>query len=58
MVSLWQVPDEATSALMLTFYQQRLTGEDNAQALRQAMLAMLEDYPAPVNWAAFTLVGA
>ena len=58
MVSLWQVPDEATSALMLNFYQQRLAGEDNAQALRQAMLAMLKDYPAPVNWAAFTLVGA
>lgn len=58
MVSLWQVPDEATSALMLTFYQQRLAGEDNAQALRQAMLAMLDDYPAPVNWAAFTLVGS
>ncbi|MEA5462363.1 CHAT domain-containing tetratricopeptide repeat protein [Leptothoe sp. PORK10 BA2] len=58
MVSLWQVPDEATSALMLTFYQQRLAGEDNAQALRQAMLTMLDTYPAPVNWAAFTLVGS
>ncbi len=57
MVSLWQVPDEATAALMLTFYQQRLAGKDNAQALRQAMLAMLDAYPAPVNWAAFTLVG-
>ena len=57
MVSLWQVPDEATSALMLSFYQQRLAGEDNAQALRQAMLSMLDTYPAPINWAAFTLVG-
>ncbi len=58
MVSLWQVPDEATSAMMLNFYQQRLAGEDNAQALRQAMLSMLDIYPAPVNWAAFTLVGS
>ncbi|MEM8613078.1 MAG: CHAT domain-containing tetratricopeptide repeat protein [Cyanobacteria bacterium P01_H01_bin.105] len=57
MVSLWQVPDAATSTLMLNFYQQRLAGEDNAQALRQAMLSMLETYPAPINWAAFTLVG-
>ena len=57
MVSLWQVPDEATSALMLSFYQQRLTGDDNAHALRQAMLSMLDEYPAPLNWAAFTLVG-
>lgn len=57
MVSLWQVPDEATSALMLSFYQQRLTGDDNAHALRQAMLSMLDKYPAPLNWAAFTLVG-
>ena len=58
MVSLWQVPDEATSALMLSFYQQRLTGDDNAHALRQAMLSMLDEYPAPLNWAAFTLVGS
>ena len=58
MVSLWQVPDEATSAMMLNFYQQRLAGKDNAQALRQAMLSMLDIYPAPVNWAAFTLVGS
>ena len=57
MVSLWQVPDEATSALMLNFYGQRLAGKDSAQALRQAMLSMLDDYPAPINWAAFTLVG-
>ncbi|MDV3352816.1 CHAT domain-containing tetratricopeptide repeat protein [Leptothoe sp. LEGE 181152] len=57
MVSLWQVPDEATSALMLHFYGQRLAGEDSAQALRQAMLSMLDNYPAPINWAAFTLVG-
>lgn len=57
MVSLWQVPDEATSALMLNFYQQLLAGADKAQALRQAMLSMLDAYPAPLNWAAFTLVG-
>ena len=57
MVSLWQVPDEATSALMLSFYQQRLAGKNNAQALRQAMLSMLDVYPETVNWAAFTLVG-
>ncbi|MBE9068434.1 CHAT domain-containing protein [Leptolyngbya cf. ectocarpi LEGE 11479] len=57
MVSLWQVPDEATSALMLSFYQQLLAGKDKAQALRQAMLSMLDAYPAPLNWAAFTLVG-
>ncbi|MEM7066925.1 MAG: CHAT domain-containing tetratricopeptide repeat protein [Cyanobacteria bacterium P01_B01_bin.77] len=57
MVSLWQVPDEATSALMLNFYQQLLAGKDKAQALRQAMLSMLDAYPEPLNWAAFTLVG-
>ncbi|MBX2865344.1 MAG: CHAT domain-containing protein, partial [Leptolyngbyaceae cyanobacterium MAG.088] len=57
MVSLWQVPDEATSAMMVSFYKQLLAGKDNAHALRQAMLSMFENYPEPLNWAAFTLVG-
>jgi CHAT domain-containing protein len=30
---------------------------DKAQALRQAMLTIKEDYPNPRNWAAFTLIG-
>ena len=57
MVSLWQVPDDATAQLMLEFYRQRQQ-LDNAQALRQAMLTIRQTYDDPVAWAAFTLIGA
>ncbi|MEO1350651.1 MAG: CHAT domain-containing tetratricopeptide repeat protein [Cyanobacteria bacterium J06635_15] len=57
-VSLWAVPDAPTAALMTEFYRQLQQGRSKAQALRQAMLATLNDSPEPVNWAAFTLMGA
>jgi len=57
MVSLWAVPDAPTAQLMTTFYEQRALTDSDAQALRQAMLIMLEDYPNPRDWAAFTLIG-
>ncbi|MEO1348842.1 MAG: tetratricopeptide repeat protein [Cyanobacteria bacterium J06635_15] len=57
-VSLWAVPDAPTAALMTAFYHQLQQGQSKAQALRQAMLATLKDSPEPINWAAFTLMGA
>ena len=57
MVSLWQVPDDATAQLMVEFYRQRQQ-LDNAQALRQAMLTTRQQYRDPLAWAAFTLIGA
>ncbi|MBD2119500.1 CHAT domain-containing protein [Trichocoleus sp. FACHB-262] len=56
-VSLWQVPDHPTAALMTEFYQNLQRQPDKAQALRQAMLAMLKQHPDPRDWAAFTLIG-
>jgi CHAT domain-containing protein len=60
-VSLWAVNDDATSALMREFYRQLQThpnqAQDKAQALRQAMLVTLKQYPQPLDWAAFTLIG-
>jgi len=56
-VSLWAVPDDATALLMTTFYETLQRTPDKAQALRQAMLTTLEQYPRPRDWAAFTLVG-
>ncbi|BBD63357.1 TPR repeat-containing protein (plasmid) [Nostoc sp. HK-01] len=58
-VSLWSVPDSPTTELMTEFYtnlnQKKL---NKAQALRQAMLKIKEQYPnKPLNWAAFTLIG-
>ncbi|MEO1673035.1 MAG: CHAT domain-containing protein, partial [Cyanobacteria bacterium J06631_2] len=57
MVSLWYVPDLATSALMTDFYQQLQGDLSQPQALRRAMLNTMETYPSPREWAAFVLVG-
>ncbi|NET58711.1 MAG: CHAT domain-containing protein [Symploca sp. SIO2E6] len=55
--SLWKVPDKPTAFLMTNFYQNLQKTPDKAQALRQAMLATMKEYPHPKNWAAFTLIG-
>ncbi|AFY38246.1 filamentous hemagglutinin family outer membrane protein [[Leptolyngbya] sp. PCC 7376] len=56
-VSLWQVPDESTSDLMIEFYEQLRQNPNKAQALRQAMLVNLKKYGQPIDWAGFTLMG-
>ena len=56
-VSLWAVPDTPTAELMTEFYQQWQQNPDKAVALRNAMLNTMKKRPAPVNWAAFTLIG-
>ncbi|MCT7965666.1 CHAT domain-containing protein [Laspinema sp. D1] len=57
LVSLWKVPDDSTALLMREFYQLWEESGDKAQALRQAMLTTMQQYPNPVDWAAFTLMG-
>ncbi|MBD2095677.1 CHAT domain-containing protein [Trichocoleus sp. FACHB-591] len=57
LVSLWAVPDAPTAELMTAFYENLQENPDKAQALRQAMLSMMETHPQPKNWAAFTLIG-
>lgn len=57
-VSLWYIPDAETGKLMPEFYRNLQANSDRAQALRQAMLTTMRDYPHPRNWAAFTLIGA
>jgi tetratricopeptide (TPR) repeat protein len=57
-VSLWAVNDASTAFLMTQFYRHWQEGKmDKAQALRQAMLNTMKQYPKPGNWAAFTLIG-
>ncbi|MBH8562824.1 CHAT domain-containing protein [Nostoc sp. CENA67] len=58
-VSLWSVPDSPTAELMTEFYTNLNQNKLNkAQALRQAMLKIKQQYPnKPLNWAAFTLIG-
>jgi CHAT domain-containing protein len=57
LVSLWSVPDAPTAGLMTEFYQNLLKTPNKAQALRQAMLTTMKQYPEPRDWAAFTLIG-
>ena len=56
-VPLWSVSDEASATLMVEFYRQQQQSENKAQALRQAMLSTMEEYPHPIEWGAFTLIG-
>ncbi|HEY9834489.1 MAG TPA: CHAT domain-containing tetratricopeptide repeat protein [Stenomitos sp.] len=56
-VTLWKIPDDPTKKLMTEFYQNLQHNSDKAQALRQAMLTTMKQYPDPLQWAAFTLIG-
>jgi CHAT domain-containing protein/tetratricopeptide (TPR) repeat protein len=57
LVSLWNVNDESTAALMETFYQEWGQNTSKSTALRSAMLAVRKWYPNPFYWAPFLLVG-
>lgn len=57
-VSLWAVPDEPTQVLMTEFYRQLQQRPDKSQALRQAMLKTMQQYPDPGDWAGFVLIGS
>lgn len=55
--SLWEVDDAATASLMTAFYQ-GLPTLGAREALRQAQLQTLRQYPHPFFWSAFFLTGA
>jgi CHAT domain-containing protein len=59
LMSLWQVADDATKDLMVSYYTRIARGEPRAEALRQAQLAMLKDPKTsrPFFWAAFISSG-
>ena len=66
-VSLWRVDDESTAALMEQMYKHLEDGRTTAQALRLAMLHLLDGtaesgrnsrWGRPLYWAAFLVVGA
>ena len=56
-LSLWEIYDSSTAVLMQEFYSQLQLGNNKAQALRQAMLKTKQEFPHPINWGAFTLIG-
>lgn len=53
--SLWKVPDQQTTELMVLFYKYYLATSDAAAALHQAQQAMQKKYP-PFYWASFVLI--
>jgi tetratricopeptide (TPR) repeat protein len=57
LLSLWNVNDESTTALMARFYHEWGQGTAKSIALRRAMLAIREQRPNPFHWAPFLLVG-
>jgi len=57
LLSLWDVHDESTSALMESFYKNYVGGQDLATALQGAMKQLREQNPHPYFWAPFVLAG-
>lgn len=57
--SLWSVPSEATTALMVSLFTHVKEGMTKAEALRTAQLKVMNTsgYTQPCYWAAFNLVG-
>ena len=61
LASLWQIDDEATAIFIGEFYKELAkTKENKAEALRQAQLTLMKNYPnysRPGYWAPYVLVG-
>lgn len=58
--SLWEVPDEETAEIMLSFYKHLKSGETKAEALAQAKRDFLANNPMkshPFFWAGFVING-
>jgi len=54
--SLWEVSDESTCRLMKLFYE-GLKAQKAVDALQNAQVQLMKEYPAPYYWAAFYLSG-
>jgi CHAT domain-containing protein len=57
LLSLWDVHDESTAALMRSFYQNYIQTGNMPRALRDAMKQLREQNPHPYFWAPFILIG-
>jgi CHAT domain-containing protein len=55
-MSLWKVPDEATSLLMRSFYEQWIGGASKQAAFKAAQKRVRERYVEPYYWAAFVMM--
>jgi CHAT domain-containing protein/Tfp pilus assembly protein PilF len=57
LLSLWDVHDRSTAALMEVFYKRYIESGNMAEALQCAMQQLREESPHPYFWAPFVLVG-
>jgi CHAT domain-containing protein len=57
LVTLWDVNDASAADFMSRFYRHLAQGRRRAEALRQTMIEIRQDYPLPYHWAPFVLVG-
>lgn len=57
LVTLWDVEDESTTALVQSFYRHFENLGQTASALRRAMREHRERFPHPYYWAPFVLIG-
>jgi CHAT domain-containing protein len=57
MMSLWTIDDEATTELMVTFYDELARTKSPATALRAAQMKLLQQREHPFFWSPFVLVG-
>lgn len=55
-VSLWKVPDDATSKLMQHFYDNWMNGMEVHHAFAESQKQIREEYPSPYYWAGFVIL--
>lgn len=56
-MSMFKVDDEATQKLMLKFYQKWFTSGNLRQSFIEAKKEIRADYPEPIYWGAFMMIG-
>jgi CHAT domain-containing protein len=56
-MSMFKVDDEATQKLMLKFYQKWLNTGNMRQSFIDAKKELRVDYPDPIHWGAFMMIG-
>jgi CHAT domain-containing protein len=56
-MSIFKVDDDATQKLMLKFYQKWLVSGNMRQSFIDAKKELRLEYPEPINWGAFMMIG-
>jgi len=57
MMSLWNVDDQKTKDLMISFYRNWLDGMEKRASLRKVQLEMIDEGYHPYYWGSFTILG-